>query len=191
MSLRITGHVYLFQHEQAAPVPLLQVPALQHAGEVFDFRCLENLVVNVGLDALAALIGGGFGTPSVGGDTYSPGTVCRGDQSPPVGVFVERLDLGLVTAPPAPTATDSGLFGPTAYSARIRDSELAVSYPLTGTVAFTTLVPAGTLDGEDFTEEGLFLASGKLFSRRVISPAYHKLIGKQLQVIHTLRIERA
>jgi hypothetical protein len=42
MSLRITGHVYLFQHEQAAPGPLLQVPALQVELERPHRHVLQN-----------------------------------------------------------------------------------------------------------------------------------------------------
>jgi hypothetical protein len=149
-------------------------------GLAFPVVKSDNLVVNVGLDALAALLGGGRGSPTVGGTGIDEATV---------------RDLGAVqmlvtdqVAPTAPAAGDTVLEGSTEWDFHVQggvgDSLLTVTYPSTGQVRFSGLVPKVEKDGVTFTEEGLFSNNGKLIARTTFSKL--KTTAFALQFDHTI-----
>lgn len=145
----------------------------------------SNMIVNVGLEALAALLGAGYGTPTVGGTPFDPVTIRN--------VAVGYMRITDQVAPTDPAEGDTALEGTIRWTGHVQtgigDSLLNVTYPSIGEVNFRTLIPAGDLIGYTLTEEGLFTLDGlKLIAHTTFS--YEKTGAHGLQLDHTITIER-
>jgi hypothetical protein len=145
----------------------------------------KNMVVDIGLDDIAAMLGGGQGNPTVGGTVMSPTTY--------PDLAVEEMRITEYVAPTAPAAGDTALQGATLWAFNIQpgaaDGTLTVTYPGTGQVKFSGLVPIGDLNGKTLTEEGLFTFNDKLIARTTFSKP--KTSAFALQFDHTLTVSRA
>lgn len=146
----------------------------------------DNLVVNIGLDTLAALLGGGRGNPTVGGSAVDEATVRD--------LAVVQMLVTAEVSPSAPVSGDSALEGVTEWDFHAEvgegDSLLTVTYPSTGQVRFSGLIPQPEKDGVIFTEEGLFSNSGKLIARTTYTP-HTKTSALALQFDHTITLAPA
>jgi hypothetical protein len=132
-----------------------------------------NLVVNLGVQALPLLLGGGYGAPALSGiglslptlSGASVGSMVLGNQPIPAAVDptdVTPIALGYIASvnPANPLAHDA-IFS-TASAA------LAVSYPTPYSVRFTAVVPPGACNASDhaaITEEMLLTVVGTVFAR--------------------------
>ncbi len=145
----------------------------------------DNLVVDVGLDAIAALIGGGRGSPTVGGAGIDESTIRD--------LAAVQMLVTAQVSPTAPAAGDTALEGGTEWdfhaAVGVGDSLLTITYPGTGQVRFSGLIPKSEKDGVTFTEEGLFSNNGKLIARTTFSKL--KTTAFALQFDHTLMASRA
>lgn len=158
-------------------------------GVVVRERVGPNLVTDIGIQSFVALLGGGFGFPTVGANAYEPRTLVRPGTS---GCFVGEMQLGQALAVGIPAPGDTSLAGPAAFTGRSYASPatMTVSYPGLGEVAFKVRIPATEHNGELFTEEGLFTHDGGLVARRIIEPAWRKPDGLETEFTHTLRFGR-
>lgn len=193
-ALRIRGTLTILNHRlPGVMVPSSHFADLHQKGVITRMHSGGNLITDAGLQAFAALLGGGFNAPSVGAQAYSPDLVCRGDQTPPVGTFAQSMQVGTYPTPAAPTPVDVDLQGEAAYIGYLEEpaTTMVVTYPAVGAVEFTTLIDPGVLDGEIFTEEGLFSADGVLLARRLIEPAWEKPIGQATQFVHRIQFARS
>lgn len=145
----------------------------------------SNMVVDVGLDALVALLGGGQGNPVVGGTVITPATFRD--------LAIEEMRITEQVAPTAPASTDTALVGAPVWTFNIQpgidDGTLLMTYPGTGQIKCSGLVPIGDLNGKTLTEEGLFTFNGKLIARTTFSKP--KTAAFALQFDHTLTLARA
>jgi len=144
----------------------------------------SNMVVNIGLDALMALLGGGQGSPTVGGTVFTAATYPT--------LFVRQMRVTEQVAPTAPAAGDSALQGTPVWtfdSVGGGDALMTVTYPSGGQVRFSGVVPAISLNGKTLTEEGLFSQAGKLIARTTFSKVKTSAFGLQFE--HTLSLARA
>jgi hypothetical protein len=141
----------------------------------------SNLVVDIGLQALTALLGGGQGSPPLG---VTPATF--GD------LAVEEMRITDQATPTAPAAVDWGLEGTPVYTFNVQpgvaDGTLVVTYPSTGHVKFSGLIPLGVAIANPLTEEGLFSYNNKLIARTTFSKKKESSFA--LQFDHTIEIAR-
>lgn len=188
MKLGVQGILTIVEHRLDRHLSVEEAEALARAGEDVRVRHVRNHIADTGLDAIAALVGGGYGSPMVGAHTYTPDTVAAIDAVSPSGAFIGEMRLGAITSPPEPTDADTGLAGPTAYSVRasLTEPRLLVSNT-EDEVRFSCYLPAGFLAGHTITEEGIFTFDGDLFARvaldvpEVLGDAYG------VQFIHRVR----
>lgn len=167
------------------PLPPEMVPQAIRLGMLWPLFRTENLILDTGLDAFAAQAGGGVNNPTVGGTPVTPGTV--GD----LRVFEMRVTAQV--APAAPDETDTALEGTSLWVGNVDgppivDALLTVTYPATGQVRFSLVVPQTELVGTTFTEEGIFSKNGKLIARTTFSRPHPGTFG--LQFDHTLSYVR-
>ena len=145
----------------------------------------HNLVVDVGLEAMTALLGGGRGSPTVGGVGIDESTVRD--------LAVVKMEVTQQVSPTAPAVGDTALEGTPEYTFHVEsgvgDALLTVTYPSTGQVRFSGLIPKLEKDGITFTEEGLWTNNGKLVARTTFSKL--KTTAFALQFDHTLTIARS
>jgi hypothetical protein len=145
----------------------------------------KNTVVDVGVDALVALLAGGWGNPTVGGQPINPANVD--------GLAVEQMRITDQVAPVAPSGADVALEGAPVWTFSVffgmEDAQMTPTYPASGQVRFSGLVPQASLVGVTLTEEGLFSSSGLLIARTTFE--YDKTGDFGLQFDHTLTIARA
>lgn len=158
-------------------------------GVVVRERVGPNLITDIGIQSFVALLGGGFGFPTVGENAYEPRTLVRPGTT---GCFIGEMQLGQALAVGVVSPSDTSLAGPAAFTGRSYASPatMTVSYPGLGEVAFTVRIPATEHNGELFTEEGLFTHDGDLVARRIIEPAWRKPDGLETEFTHTLRFGR-
>ena len=188
MKLGVQGILTIVEHRLDRHLSVEEAEALARDGADVRVRHVRNHIADTGLDALAALVGGGYGSPMVGSNTYDEDTVAAIDAVSPSGAFIGEMRLGTVTSPPAPTDADTGLYGPTAYSVR---SDLSVPGLLVSSVddevRFSCFLPAGFLDGQTITEEGIFTFDGDLFARIALDPTFTISSEYGVQFIHRVR----
>lgn len=157
-------------------------------GLAFPVLKVDNLVVDVGVDALAALLGGGRGSPVVDGTTMDEATVRD--------LAVVQMLVTDQVSPTDPVEGDTALEGSTEWDFHAQyaggagpgDSLLTVTYPGTGRVRFSGLIPQPDKDGVTFTEEGLFSNNGKLIARTTFLKL--KTTAFALQFDHEIRLLR-
>jgi len=142
----------------------------------------SNLVTDIGLDAFAALMAGGNGSPTVGGDSLTSVDILTASAS--------VMKITQQKAPTAPAAGDTALEGTIDRTWTIPLAGLTVTYPAAGKVNFGALLPQiDVLNTKTLTEEGLFNVNGRLIARTTFSKL--KTSSFALQFDHTLTIVRA
>jgi len=146
----------------------------------------ENHVTDTGLDVLLALLAGGEGNPTVGGTPMSPLNY--------TDLRVVKQEVTAAISPTAPTDVDTVLEGDPVWTGDVvgppdADALMIVTYPGTGIVRFSTVIPQLELVGTTLTEEGLFTENGKLVARTTFSKLKTGAFG--LTIKHTFTITRA
>lgn len=187
-SLHITGVVRVVELFFGTDVPLVRADldwAVQrgHARVALE---TPNHITNEGLKALVGVYAGGWGNPSVGGEAMGPTVDLR--------LFTPtQMKLTDAVSPTAPALTDAALEDAVIWTGDVisgaGDSLLTVTYPATGRVQFSTVVPKTSLNGTTITEEGLFNANGTLLHRCTFSKLKVDTVG--LQFDHLLQIALA
>lgn len=145
----------------------------------------HNLVTDIGLQAMLALLGGGRGVHDVGGSGYGPNNF--------TDLVVNRMVLTSEAAPSTPAPEDTGLDGTPVKTFHsdypAQGDQLLTSYQVSlGVVRFSGLIQPQSHVGVTFREEGLFTVSGKLVARTTFSVEKQDNVG--LQVDHTIMIQR-
>lgn len=164
--------------------PLEMLFALKR-GLAFPLHVVTNQVVDIGLDALAALISGGASNPTVGGTAIGPSNFDD--------LRVNRMSLTSEAAPTAPAPGDTALEGAIVFEFKddyptSGDQILTVATPSTGVVKFSGVVPQLEEDGTTFTEEGLFTFNNELIARTTFDKTKNDSFA--LQFDHTLTFTR-
>lgn len=140
----------------------------------------KNQITDIGLDAFAALLGGGEGNPTVGGDALGPATFGT--------TRVVEMQLTNIVSPTAPAGTDTVLEGVSVKTFETTTPTLTVTYPGGGQVRFSGVVLIAEFVGTTFTEEGLFNENGRLIARTTFTRLHTGAFA--LQFDHTLSIQR-
>lgn len=134
----------------------------------------HNLIVNNGLSAIATILGGGAGSPAVGGLGVSN----------IADLTVTRMELGNAVSPPVPVITDT-----VSVASLVYVPPLLVAYPVLGGVRFIGIVRHSELNGTTFTEEALKMANGLVFAKvNGFSTVKNALHAKQFD--HTILFSR-
>lgn len=137
----------------------------------------NNLVVEYGIRAIFAMLGGGRASMQIG-DVF----ITSMDD-----LIINRIRVGNVIDPDSAASTDVDLQSSTFYNI---DSTV-VEYDLVSpaqSVQISGVIPLGQMSDLTITEEGLYIACGKLFARSVITP-FQKKANKQYQICHTLFLQ--
>ncbi len=186
--LKMTGVLEVFEMRRRQRVPII--------GRCRDFAInrgllvpvveTNNMVVNIGLQAMTALLGGGRGNPTVGVTAIGPSNFDE--------LRVFKMELTDQASPTAPDPADNALEGTPVWTGDTDgppsvDAILIVSYPAVGQVRFSCVIPPTELNGTVLTEEGLWTYNGELVARTTFS--YEKELAFGLQIDHTLTFERA
>ena len=138
----------------------------------------DNLVVDVGLSAVARMLGHGENFPTVGGFPVNDVTDLR----------ISTMKLGNDPTPAAPAVGDTDIsVSPATHTI----SFVSFFYPDTVTTTAAGVVGVGEsdLDGVGITEEGLFLANGALVARATFS-AVVKVPTHAVQFEHSIQVVR-
>lgn len=175
-SLRIAhipGDCYADPTKAISPdeVDSLCAKGIAHASQIY-----ENLVVDVGLEIIRALLGFGQGFPTTG---------AFGVQDPS-DLQIATMRIGNALSPPAPAVGDIDV------SALIFTIPfVSVFYPTGSSTTLVGVVPQAqtSLDGIGITEEGLFAFNGAMLAR-VTFPAEVKIPTHALQFEHTITVAR-
>lgn len=125
-----------------------------------------NLLLDAGLDALAALFGGAYGSPVVGGTTY-----LNGGANPPSDLYIDTMQVTDAASPSEPAAGDSSLDAAAVLTFAAGGATLTTEYPSTGQVRFSGSIQPVDSNGTVFSEEGLLTADGTLVARAMIAKA--------------------
>ena len=192
--LTVTGTLFVRHSQNSAIVVPPKLTTCQKSDEWDGFIGL-NMVTDLGLQTIAALLGGGFGTPMVGAHGYSIGTIVRPDAVPATGAYVYEMRIGNIANPAATVPGSTGLTGGYVWSGKmtVNAPTLTCAYPFVGAVDFTTLVPNALLDPGvlSFTEEGLFSIDGALLARIVLATPWNKPVSGFTQFTHRISFARA
>jgi len=152
----------------------------------------KNMITDAGLDALVAMLAGGFNNPAVGGVNRDQNTIL--DVPNGTGHWIKFMHVTDAPAPSVPSAADTTLDGEEKWIGVVDPltPTMTVSYPATGTVAFQSTIPfTSEFDGIDFTEEGLFTADGVLVARKTFPAVSISLGVLSIQFDHEIQIARA
>lgn len=176
-SLRIAhipGHCYHDHNcEALSPdqVDSLCAQGLAHASPIY-----ENLVVDVGLEIMRAMIGSGLGFPTTGAFGASDAS----------DLSIATMRIGDASTPAAPSAGDTDIASPI-YTI----PSVSVFYPSATTITIVGVIPQAenALDGVGITEEGMFAFNGAMFAR-VTFPAEVKIPTHSMQLEHTISVGR-
>lgn len=177
-SLRI-AHIpgHCFDHDCKALHPDL-VDSLCARGVAHASPVYENLVVDVGLEIMRAMIGSGLGFPITGAFGASDADDLR----------ITTMRIGDASAPVAPAAGDVDI---SVVPATFEIPFVSVFYPTPTSITLVGVVPQAqtSLDGVGITEEGMFAFNGAMFAR-VTFPAEVKIPTHALQFEHTITVAR-
>lgn len=144
--------------------------------------CVGNMIVDQGLDFIISLLGGGYGTPPLGGMLPSnilDYTVAEMDIRSGGVVVPAGSDVALTGAPEWTGHRDPAGGG---------DSIMTMTYPANGQVKFSVTIGASHLNGTTLTEEGLLDDNGNLIARTTFSKEKTSAFG--LQLSHTITVAR-
>jgi hypothetical protein len=178
----VTGHLTVTRipsrvlGRRLLPFTTSELHELRMKGNAYDVDAGANLITDLGLSALRCAFGGGANSP----------VVSNGVQVYPVtslaGLAVSQMKLGNIASPTLPAVSDfQRQTAPVTYTI----TAISVTYPDLTSVSIGGLVPAETLVGTTFTEEGLFIAAGAMIARRTITPVT-QIPGFGLQFTHRL-----
>lgn len=181
----IEGKVEIWRTRFARPLSRVELESACQLGWAEKLVETSNLVMDAGLEAVCALLGAGYGNPTVGG---SPLSTANFDDAT---IFEMRVTDQI--SPTAPLAGDSALEGSTQYDWTVEGPPaatglLTVTYPASGQIRFSGTIPAPDLDGVTLTEEGLFTKGGELVARTTFSQS--KTLAFGLQFDHTISVAR-
>lgn len=140
---------------------------------VFDEH---NLVVDIGMQAIAKFLGNNMGAPTVGGSTFA-------DLS---SITVGTMEIGDAASPAAPLAGDT-----TGVASLVYTPPITVSYPTSTSIKFSGVIPAPELVGTILTEEALKLVNGKLFAKCNFPTPYTKTGAHGVQIDHLIQFARS
>ena len=156
----------------------------------------HNLVMDDGLSALAVLLGGGFGNPTLVGNALP---IVGGNASAALsGASLSTMLVGTRSPAPTPVPGD-GASGeipsanvPAVGRFTVVGSTLAVSYPDAFTVTFTGTIAAGAYDAPAaaITEEMLLTGMGTVFSRVALPTPVNTLPAQGLSFVHDVIFSR-
>lgn len=140
----------------------------------------SNLVTDLGLSAISRLVGFGLSTPQVtnGTDNFAVSDVND--------LEINDMQFGNLNAPTAPTAADNALEDISALT----NVTPTVTYPGNAQVRWSGTIPANQFNGDQVTEEALFLSNGALFARTTF-PAEAIVPGFGVQFDHSFSLARA
>ena len=124
----------------------------------------SNLIVDGGLEALAALLAGAEDQPSVANTTFAPSS-----PNPPTELFVEKLAVTEQSSPNDPQSGDTSLQGTISKEWLASNDTLTVTYPQPGQVKFSGALAPSEKAGSVFTEEGLITKGGQLIARTLFA----------------------
>ena len=183
-NFRIGGVLKIHRVAPKARAPLFPwcLPIAVSRGNAELIHEDHNMIVDQGLDFFVGLVGGAYGTAPIAG--MLPTNL--------LDYTVVKMDIrsGAVAAP---AAGDTALSGTSEWIGHrdvgMGDSLMSVTYPATGQVEFSVLIPGPSLDGETLTEEGLLDDAGNLIARTTFSEDKTAAFG--LQFDHLIQIERA
>lgn len=139
-----------------------------------------NLITDIGLDSFAALLGGGEGGPTVGGDVIGANNFDT--------LRVTEMRITDQASPTAPAAGDTALEGAPVKTFETTTPTLIVTYPGAGQVRYSGVLGSTELNGTTITEEGLFNANGRLVARTTFTRAHTGAFSTQFD--HTITITR-
>ncbi len=145
-----------------------------HDGQAWVDFDRHNLVVNIGLSAIAKFLGNNAAAPTVGGSTFADLEA----------ITVDTMELGAAASPSEPTTGDT-----TGVSNLIYTPPLTVSYPDDYSVMFSGVLPVTEAIGTTVTEEALKLVNGKVFAKCIFSRVKTGSFG--LQFDHTISFSRS
>jgi len=183
--MQVKGTLRIFQTRERYPIVGRCFYHALNRGLLKQVHETSNMFVDIGLEAVCALLGGGRGNPTVGGGVYGPTTF--GD------LRIEWMYLTEEVSPTASAASDTYVEGTPTWLGNVAgpptgNSVLVVSYPAKGEVVFDTVIPPTEKNGSVFTEEALFTSDGRMLARTTFS--YEKEAAFGLQFQHTLSFER-
>ncbi len=141
-----------------------------------DARLVEethNLVVDIGMQAIAKFLGGNAGAPLVGGSTFSSLE----------DLVIATMELGDTPTPPSPANGDTAGVGALVYTPPV-----TFTYPTPFSLMVSGVLPITEANGLTITEEALKLANGKLFAKTTFSEL--KTNAYALQFDHTITWSR-
>lgn len=173
--VHIPGHCYGLDGAALSPerVDALCAQGVAHASPIY-----ENLVVDVGLEIIRALLGFGQGFPTTG---------AFGVQDP-TDLQIATMRIGDALTPPAPAVGDTDI---SVVPATFTIPFVSAFYPTAASTTLVGVVPQAqtSLDGVGITEEGLFAFNGAMLAR-VTFPAEVKIPTHALQFEHTITVAR-
>lgn len=183
--LQIRGELVISETRFDRPIPAHMMPSAIHLGMARPIFRGDNLILDIGLEAFAAMTGGGVENPVVGGTPVTP--LDFGD------LRVFEMQLTDVASPTVPGDADTALEGTAIWTGNTDgppnvDALLVVSYPALGQVRFGLTVPQPVLTDKTFTEEGIFAKNGKLIARTTFNKPHPVTFG--IQFDHTIAFER-
>lgn len=185
-NVRIRGELIISETRFDRPLPAHMWRQAQRLGMFKPVvRRFDNHIVDIGLDAFAAFAGGGVNNPVVGG---TPITTADFQD-----LRVFEMQITDQASPTLPGDADSALEGTALWTGNtdgppIVDALLVITYPATGQVRFSLVVPQTELTDKTFTEEGIFAKNGKLIARTTFNKPHPVSVG--IQFDHTLFFER-
>ncbi len=156
---------------------LLNADEMRQAIGEGDARMIDethNLVVDIGLQAIAKFLGNNLNAPTVGGSTFSE----------LADITIAAMELGTTVSPADPDVSDTLGVGTLVYS-----PALVFTYPTSFSIRVSGVVPVGEANGLTITEEALKLANGMLFA--AATGEWEKTEDYALQFDHTLTFARA
>lgn len=177
-SLRVIHVPHDCMTADCAPLPPDVVDALLRDGRCHASCLHENLVVDVGLEIIRAMIGSGLGFPTTG----AFGVQAISD------LEISSMRFGNAVAPPAPANADVDI---SVIPATFTTTSIAVFYPTASSITITGVIPQAqtSLDGVGITEAGMFATNGAMLAR-ITFPAEVKLPTHALQFEWTITIGR-
>lgn len=152
----------------------------EHGKIVFE---THNQITDIGQEMFVALATGGYGDPSVGGDTLGSSGTMR-------DFSIDNMQVTAQVSPTAADQTDTALEGTVLWTSDRdgdEDGSLVFTFPSAGVIRCNATIPAvSSIDGQTITEEGLFNANGDLLARATGS--YTKANGTGANFTHDLTL---
>lgn len=185
-NVRIRGELIISETKFDRPLPTHMWIQAQKLGMFKPvIRRISNLIVDIGLDAFAAIMGGGENNPTVGATSITTANF--------QDLRIVEMQITDQVSPAAPLISDTALEGTTLWTGNVSsppipDAVLVVTYPATGQVRFSLAIPQTSLTDKTFTEEAIFAKNGEMIARTTFNKPHPVTFG--IQFDHTLFFER-